>query len=717
MAGASTITLSFPSADIAVLTFDAPGKRANVLSRSVLDELSRHLDQLEERSDLAGLVIRSAKPGVFIAGADVTEFMEWIDAGPEDVQASCRRGQQLFARLSACPFVTVAAIDGVCLGGGAEVAVWCDRRIMTDDAKTQIGFPEVKLGIYPGWGGTARTPRMIGLSNAVELVTSGESIDAAKAVKLGLIEDVVSRDALERAAAAMIRAERDSGRYLNDRERWAQPLMMSETELAFLGATASTYIHQQTHGNYPAPLAALNVMLEASGLTLDEACVKEAEGIVELFGSPVNRSLLNVFFLQDRNKKDPGVDRPGLETRPIRSVAVIGAGIMGQGIAAANVRRQLDVTITDAAQEALGTGFGKILEEVAYDKTLKGPDPKRMAGLAPLLHPTHAESDLARCDLVIEAIVEKFDVKKDLFARLESKLAAETLLASNTSTIPISRLAAGLAHPHRFCGIHFFNPVRRMPLVEVIRGEKTSDETIATAVAYAKSIGKSPIVVSDGPGFLVNRLLLPYMNEALELLLEGSSMQSVDRAATSFGMPMGPIQLYDVVGLDTALHAGRVMYEAFPDRVVASELLAAMFKAGHLGQKSGAGFFLHKGGKGRREANPAALRLIEERRRAEASLTAEQITERLFLPMVIEATRVLEDRIARNVRDVDLGLIYGIGFPPFRGGLLFWADTLGAKKIVEMLKPYNALGKRYAPTEMLLEMARSGRKFYGDESK
>jgi 3-hydroxyacyl-CoA dehydrogenase len=313
---------------------------------------------------------------------------------------------------------------------------------------------------------------------------------------------------------------------------------------------------------------------------------------------------------------------------------------------------------------------------------------------------------------VIEAIIENIEIKKQLYADLESKLADDAILASNTSTIPITTLASDLARPEQFCGIHFFNPVRKMPLVEVIRGEKTSDETVATAVAYAKSLGKSPIVVNDGPGFLVNRLLLPYMNEALELILEGSDIKSVEKAAKGFGMPMGPITLFDVVGLDTALHADKVMYEAYPDRVVASELLTAIFKAGRLGQKSGGGFFDYGGKKNKAKPSPEADAIIEERRRDHREFNKQELTDRMFLPMLVEATRVLEDGLVRNVRDVDLGLVFGIGFPPFKGGLLFWADTLGAAKIVEMLKPYESIGRRFHPTEMLLDMAKTGRKFY-----
>ncbi|MEX0677139.1 MAG: 3-hydroxyacyl-CoA dehydrogenase NAD-binding domain-containing protein [Pirellulales bacterium] len=706
------MTLNMEEPDVAVLTLDDPRGSANVLSRAVLEDLEQNLNELEKRKGLAGLVIRSGKPGVFIVGADIREFVANIDAPKDQIVEMCNRGRQLFARLSKMPFVTVTAIEGQCVGGGAEMALWCDRRVMAGDTKPMFGFPEVKLGLLPGWGGTVRSPRVLGLANAVELVTSGESIDAAAAQAMGLICDLVPSGRLLKAAIAVIRAEQKSGAWQRDRKRWQGRVDIGDTELGFLGATASAVIQGQTNGQYPAPQAALELMLESAGLDADAAGLAEAKGMARLFGSPVNRALINVFFLTDRNKKDTGIERKDVRPATIKSVAVIGAGIMGQGISAATLKRNLPVVLADAAPEALSGGIRKVLEEVSYDKLTKGPDARKMVGFAGLINPATVDAEVAPCDLVIEAIVENPAAKKELYARLEPQLSPHAILASNTSTIPITKLAEGLARPERFCGIHFFNPVRRMPLVEVIRGAKTSDETVATAVAFAKHVGKSPIVVNDGPGFLVNRLLLPYMNEALELISDGAEIKAVERAAKDFGMPMGPITLYDVVGLDTAFYAGRVMVEAFPDRTAASPILGVLVKAGRLGQKSGAGFFAYQDRGGRGAPDPAVTELLKPHIRKHEKFTSEQITGRLFLPMVLEATRILEAKVVRDVRDVDLGLIYGTGFPPFRGGLLFWADTLGAAKIVEMLKPLECLGPRARPTPMLLEMAKTGKKFY-----
>jgi 3-hydroxyacyl-CoA dehydrogenase/enoyl-CoA hydratase/carnithine racemase len=715
---APAIALSRPEPDLVVLTFHSPDRSANILSRAVLGELERHLDQLATASaPPAGLILMSAKPGVFIAGADLREFADSFDAPAEEVEALCRRGQDLFRRLSQFPFVTVAAIEGICVGGGAELAMWCDRRLLSDHEKTQFGFPEVKLGLFPGWGGTARTPRVIGLGNAVELITGGEPLSAQEACRLGLAWGPIPSHELFDAAVRVVREEQQTRQFECDRAAWSQPIAISETELAFLGATASAYIRGQTKDQYPAPLAALEVMLEAAGKDVEAACRLEATGMTSLFGTPVNRSLINVFFLTDRNKKDMGVDGKPVKPGSIERVGVVGAGIMGSGIVAANLKRQFPVVLGDASAAAIQQGARNSLEEAAYDKVRKGPDPERVLELAPRLRSADGDAAFAGCQLVVEAVVENQQVKQQVLKRLETHLAEDAILASNTSTIPITKLAAELQRPDRFCGLHFFNPVRRMKLVEVIRGDKTSDTTVATAVAYAKKLGKFPIVVRDGPGFLVNRLLFPFMNEALELVCEGVDIPAIERAAKSFGMPMGPLELYDMVGLDTAFYAGRVMWEAFPQRIGASPLLPALVKAGRLGQKSGRGFYIHAGRKrGKLQLDPELAPLIAPYLRGKSELDRTAIQRRLMLPMVLEATRVLSEGLVRDVRDVDLGMIFGLGFPPFRGGLLWWADQVGAAELLEWLKPFESLGERAQPTTLLLEMAAKGRRFYDKPS-
>ena len=705
----ATITRSNIKDTIAVLTLDMPEKGANILSSHVLEELESHLKILEQENNLHGLIIQSGKPGTFIAGADLREFASSLDVDREQIVSLCRRGRLLFAKLRELPFISVAAIDGVCLGGGAELAIACDRRLMSQSPATQFGFPEVKLGLFPGWGGTVWTPRIVGLYNAVEMITSGDSIKAEQAVEMGLATAAVKAEKLQEAAIRMIEQEVQSGAFLEDRTRSSQPIAMSETEMGFLGVTAAGFIEQKTKGHYPAPLAALEVLLGGALLDPEGAGDLESEEMANLFGSPVNRALLNVFFLTDRNKKQSG--RFG-KSNDLHAVGVIGAGVMGQGIAAANIKRKLPTVLTDTAEEALRKGTQHVLEEASYNRDLKGPDVERTMELAPLLTATTQTSDMTDCDLVIEAAVEKAEIKKAIFENLEQIVAPQTVLATNTSTIPIDTLAATLKNPERLLGIHFFNPVRKMPLVEIIRGSKTSDEAIATAFQYAKKIKKSPILVRSGPGFLVNRLLLPYMSEAVELLLEGVEPRRVDRVATRFGMPMGPIHLYDVVGLDVAAYAGKTMIEAFPDRVLDAPLLKTLVTAGRLGQKSGQGFYNYQNKKRRPEVDPALAPLIAPHKKESRELKDEEIQDRLLFPMLLEATRVLDEQIVEDARDVDLGLILGIGFPPFRGGLLFWADSMGAEVILDRLEGYQALGGRYQPTERLTQLAKAGGKFY-----
>lgn len=448
-------------------------------------------------------------------------------------------------------------------------------------------------------------------------------------------------------------------------------------------------------------------------------------GYLQLEGSPAQRALLNVFLLRRHNRRSdsqstgvpaaeaasaaaPDTDAP----LQVARLGVIGAGIMGIGVAAANIKRGVPVRLADAVPEALQRGLAAILEEARGDEDDRAPAAVQ-AELAARIECAASLEELADCDLVLEAVVETADVKRRIYQQLEPKLKPHAVLASNTSTLPISSLARSLDRPERFCGMHFFNPVRLMRLVEVIRGEQTSDETIALAAAHARRIGKMPIVVSDSPGFLVNRLLAPYLSESLELLCEGAAIEQIDLAAEQFGMPLGPLALYDLVGIDTSFYAGRTMWEAFPDRIAALPVLPALFRKGRMGRKSGAGFYRYEPGEPRGQRDPIAEKLLEPYVRRPREHSLQEIGDRLLLPVVLEATRVLREGIVRDVRNVDLAMIYALGFPAERGGLLFWADTLGAARLIEMLAPFQSVGRRFEPTEELIAMAREKRSFYG----
>ncbi len=696
---------------VAILSLDVPGKRVNLLSASVRQELSEHLETLAAQSDIRGLVIRSAKLGSFLAGADLKELAARL-ADPAELTAQLiETGRAIYARLASLPFPTVAAIEGGCLGGGLELALWCDARIVADTPATQLGLPETKLGLIPGWGGTALLPRLVGLPQAASLITSGQTLSAAQSAGIRLADQLVPSDALLNAARAWIAEVQAAGDLAARRQQRVADVVLPQAECDFVRfSIAAEPLSSEPHLTRAAH-AALDLVVRYAHQPLARALAAETKLFAELWGSDENRALLNVFFLTDHNKRDAGLDAPAA-LRDVREAGVIGVGIMGAGIAAAALKRNVPTTIYDADLTAVERVAPTIVSEAAYSKTLRAADPAQAIKLATILRSAHSDSDLARCDFVIEAVVENLDVKKSLLPRVEAHLTPGAILASNTSTLQISKLAEGLARPADFCGLHFFNPVRRMQLVEVIRGDKTSDQTVATAVAFAKQIGKMPIVVKDGPGFLVNRVLSPYLNEALQLFADGAEIDAIDAAAIRFGMPLGPFQLYDMVGLDTALYAGRTMWEAFPERVLASPVIPALVKAGRLGQKKGVGFYTYPG-KGKMSRVDAKSREIAlQYRRKESRLAPDSLADRLLFPMLLEATRLLEEGRARDPRDVDLGVIFGLGFPSSRGGLLYWADTIGASEILRRLEPLADIGPRMQPTELLREMSRTGKKFY-----
>jgi 3-hydroxyacyl-CoA dehydrogenase/enoyl-CoA hydratase/3-hydroxybutyryl-CoA epimerase/3-hydroxyacyl-CoA dehydrogenase/enoyl-CoA hydratase/3-hydroxybutyryl-CoA epimerase/enoyl-CoA isomerase len=694
---------------IAVMTFDLPDSKANTLGQAVQSEFETILKGFQNRSDLRGLILRSGKPGMFIAGADLKELGGKFTA--EQARFATKRMLDILAGFEALPFPTVAAIDGSCMGGGLELALAFDFRIAGSHPKTELGFPEVKVGIIPGWGGTQRLPRVIGPALAVEIICSGDPISAKRARDMGLVFDVVPSEKLLEEAIRLLAWAQESGGWREGRRRKQQPVGLSEEQHSFTFAVARAMVLQKTKGQYPAPLAALDAIAKGCNRPLEDGLKEENAAFLPLLSSPISRNLLSVFFLTQRLQKDTGVATAAVEPRTVNRVGVLGAGIMGAGIAGAHVRRGIPVALLDSIPQALEKGAANIAKNLAGRVEIGRMTKEELVGALAKLSTTSVLSSMADRDVVIEAIIEKEDAKVQVYRELEKILPPDAILASNTSTISITRMARAVSHPENFAGMHFFNPVDRMQLVEVIRGEKSSDATVVTLVALAKRIGKTPIVVRDCPGFLVNRILFPYLNESLVLLEEGADPRAIDKAATAFGMPMGPVTLNDLVGLDTSLYAGTVVNTAFADRAKATKILQELVAAGRLGQKSGAGFYSYaKGSKG--ADDPAFAAILERCRTGRREVGQEEITERLFLPMLTEASRILEEGIVREPGDVDMGLILGIGFPPTKGGILRWADSLRIAEVIMKLRQYEGLGARFAATPLIRRLAAEKKGFY-----
>jgi 3-hydroxyacyl-CoA dehydrogenase / enoyl-CoA hydratase / 3-hydroxybutyryl-CoA epimerase / enoyl-CoA isomerase len=713
----AALSLDFRDGNLAVVTFDQPGSSANTLGQSALGELENILAILRSRPDLHGLVFRSAKPSIFIAGADLRE-LGTAKPDPDLARRLVKRGLDIVSGFENLPFPTVCAINGACMGGGTELALGFDYRLASDSPKTDIALPETKIGLIPGWGGTQRLSRLIGPSLAAEMIASGEGANSQKALQTGIVFDVVPSDKLLEAAIALARWAHADGGYKEARRRKQQPVGLTEEQLTFAAVVAAGQVRMKTLGHYPAPLAAVDAIFKGCNLPLEEGLKVETAAFAPLVGSPISRNLIAVFFMTQRLQKDSGVTNRDVKPRPVHQVGVVGAGIMGAGIATAHVRRGVPAVLLDSVPTALEKGVGAVTKSLQGRVEIGRMTPAEaavaLAKLSTSLTSTSlTTSALADRDVVIEAIVENEEAKVKLFSEVEKILPPGAILASNTSTISITRMAKSVRYPDRFAGMHFFNPVERMQLVEVIRGEKTSDETVVTLVDLARKIGKTPIVVRDCPGFLVNRVLFPYLNESLVLLEEGVSPRTLDKVATAFGMPMGPVTLNDLVGLDTSLYAGRVINTAFADRAVPTRILEELVAAKRLGQKSGAGFYTYaKGGRG--ADDPALADFLKRCHRpgGRMDLAPEEITDRLFLPMLTEASRVLSEGIVREPGDVDMGLLLGIGFPSFRGGILRWADQQGLPAVLERLKKYEHLGPRYQPTEQMRKLAAEGKGFY-----
>ncbi|MEO8636942.1 MAG: fatty acid oxidation complex subunit alpha FadJ [Gemmatimonadales bacterium] len=699
---------------VAVLTLDLPGEPVNKLNAAVKAELEAAFARLRTETAVSAVILISGKADTFIAGADIEEFTRLTSR--EAFERLSLEGQIMLQMVEDFPRPVIAAIHGACLGGGLELALACHYRICTDHPKTQLGLPEVQLGLLPGAGGCVRLPRLIGLSAALGIILPGRSEIGPKAFRLGLVDEVVpksilletARKAAERLSAAGAAAvKRKGGHWLLDRT-WPG------RQIVYAKARRDTL--KKTFGNYPAPLAALEVV--RVGLERGRAAgfVAEHKKFGELAVTPVSRRLIGIFFATNALKKDDGLPA-GVTAVPraIERLGVIGSGFMGAGIAGTAVSQAgIGVRVRDTELSRVGKGLKSatdILTAKLKRRRLSRFDYERQTALL------SGGTDFAgfhNADLVIEAVFEDLEVKRTVLAETEAATSEATIFATNTSTIPIGDIAAQARHPERVLGMHFFSPVDRMPLLEVIPTDRTSADSIATAVQFGRKIGKTVIVVRDHPGFWVNRILTPYMNEAGYLFSEGVPMEVLDRVMTRFGFPVGPITLLDEVGLDVAAKAGGVMHKAFGDRLTPSAVLGNMLADKRLGRKNGRGFYLYpKGQKAGPDETVYDLLGLKPAKPADLTLTE----QRLVYSLLNEAAMAAGEGVVRSPRDGDIGAIFGIGYPPFRGGPLRYIDDLGPAAVVATLRALEQqVGPRFQPAASLVRMAEQNEHFYSDSA-
>ncbi|MFL5638096.1 MAG: fatty acid oxidation complex subunit alpha FadJ [Gemmatimonadaceae bacterium] len=725
---------------VAVITFDLPNESVNKLTRAVKDEFVALVGRLEHDTEVRAAVFLSGKPDVWIAGADIEEFLQLKTA--TDAERLSRDGQMMLDSVERLRVPVVAAIHGACLGGGLETALACRYRIGTDHPKTIFGLPEVQLGLIPGAGGTQRLPRRIGLASALDLILTGKHVRAKKALQLGLIDELVHPSILR--SVAIQRA-----REIAEGKRKSERRMSAVTRVVIDGNPAGRALvlrkaREQTlaksRGHYPALIAAIDVVAAGYERGVAHGYREESRRFGEMAMTDVSRQLIFLFFATNELKKDPGVDpaqfpdQPvsAFEPLPVEKIAIIGAGFMGAGIASIAVQHGSLVRLKDADHGRVAKGYAAVRDVLKERLTKKQITKVQYSDYMALLGGTVDYSGFGNVDLVIEAVFEDLAIKHQVLRETEAAINPAAIFASNTSTIPIAQIAQSSTRPERVLGMHFFSPVHKMPLLEVITTAETYPQVTATAVAYGKKLGKTVIVVNDGPGFFVNRILSPYINEAGILLDQGVAVDLIDKALVDFGFPVGPITLIDEVGLDVATKAGKIMADAFPDRMDPAKSIQAVVAAGRYGRKSKKGFYSYdkEGKKGDVDPSVYALFLApgsapvaksigapsDSEPNAPPEMPSVQIQQRTVLAMLNEAARCLSEGIIKSPRDGDVGAVFGIGFPPFRGGPFRYMDSLGIQIVVQRLEDLNArFPGRFEPAEILLEMARRRQVFYSDE--
>ncbi len=707
------ITVEALQNGVAELVFDLQDESVNKFDQATLKELAEATKAIAA-SDAKGVLVSSAKDS-FIVGADITEFLEWFDKDEEGIIGDILAANEIFSAFEDLPMPTVVAINGMALGGGFEMCLSADYRVMSTKAK--VGLPEVKLGIFPGFGGTVRLSRIIGADNAIEWIASGSEKRSDAALSDGAVDVVSEPDALYDTALALLeRLMSGEVDYQNRRQAKQGKLQLNNIESMMVFETAKGFIAGKAGRHYPAPVEAVKTIQKHANFDRDKALAIEAKGFAKMAKTPVAKNLIGL-FLNDQKIKKIAKDHIK-QAKDVSKAGVLGAGIMGGGIAYQSASKGTPIMMKDIAESGLQLGLDEAAKLLGKQVERKKLDVRGMADTLNRIRPTLSYGDFGDVDVVVEAVVENVKVKKAVLAEAEAQLRGDAILASNTSTISITELATALKKPEQFCGMHFFNPVHRMPLVEVIRGEKTSDETIATVVAYAQKMGKTPIVVNDCPGFLVNRILFPYFGGFAMMLRDGANFEEVDKVMEKFGWPMGPAYLMDVVGIDTGVHAQAVMADGFPERMKQDfkSAMDVMYAEERFGQKNGVGFYRYetdKKGKPKKVSDDKAHELVASVRASENDISEDDIINRLMIPMCLETVRCLEDGIVNTAAEADMGLVYGIGFPPFRGGALQYIDDIGVADFVELCDRYKDLGKLYEPTDKLRDMAKNGQTFYG----
>jgi 3-hydroxyacyl-CoA dehydrogenase/enoyl-CoA hydratase/3-hydroxybutyryl-CoA epimerase/enoyl-CoA isomerase len=708
------LTVKRLDGDIAELNFDLQGESVNKFDQMTVSALTAALDALEAENGIRGLLVTSGKP-VFIVGADITEFTSMFGAGEDEIKPFTGTNNANFNRLQSLPYPSCVAINGFAMGGGLEVCLACDLRVMSTMAK--IGLPETKLGLLPGWGGTVRLPRIIGLDEAVMWITTGKDHTAAAALKAGAVDAIAAPEQLRDVAMTTLQGAMDGKLdYHGRREAKSSPLPLNDTEATLAFFTMKSMVAQQAGKNYPAPVKVVDVIEKAYTMSLEDALDVEAEGFAELATTDEATALVGV-FLSDQLLGKVAKSWEKKAYKKIERAAVLGAGIMGGGIAYQSSLKGVPIKMKDIAQDGLDLGLGEANQLLAKRVSRGRMSPGKMGDILNNIEPTLSYDGFDAIDIVVEAVVENPNVKHAVLAEAEKHIGEDAILASNTSTISITYLAEALQRPQNFCGMHFFNPVHAMPLVEVIRGEKSSDSAIAATVAYANKMGKKAVVVGDCPGFLVNRVLFTYFDGFSKLVRDGADFQAVDKVMARWGWPMGPAYLLDVVGIDTGAHVGQVMAEGFPDRMTLDFKSATevMYENERYGQKNGKGFYDYipdKRGKPKKTVSDEAYKLIEPVTAPRGEFEAEDIIARMMLPMATELTRCLEEGIVDTPAEADLALIYGIGFPPFRGGVFRWMDTVGLAYLAEASGKFAHLGKTYELTDGMQAKLAAGETYY-----